>query len=76
MKGQASDTQFATCIRNDDYGASLETRKVYQLIPDSAAEHNLLRVVDESGEDYLYPSSYFVLVDLPEDIGRALPAAS
>ena len=49
-----------TCVRNDGYPASLEVNKVYESLPDDAAEeHGLLRIVDESGEDYLYPRSYF-----------------
>jgi len=47
--------------------ASLEVRKVYQCIPDTAAEfHRLVRVIDESGEDYLYPDDYFVPIDVPQ----------
>ncbi|WP_226588155.1 hypothetical protein [Microseira wollei] len=54
-------TQFVLCVKNDNYTASLEVRKVYRVIPDSrAAEHQLIRVIDESEEDYLYPSDYFV----------------
>ena len=49
-----------TCVRNGGYPASLELNKVYESLPDDAAEeHGLLRIVDESGEDYLYPKSYF-----------------
>ena len=73
-----SDEQlFAICIRNDDYPASLEVRKVYAVIPDPAAtEHRLLRVIDESGEDYLYPEDYFVPIELPQPVRRVfLPAA-
>ena len=58
---------FAVCVNNEGYPASLELRKIYRVIPDSqAAERHLVRVVDESGEDYLYPASYFVLIELPE----------
>ncbi len=58
---------FALCI--DDRGCEdLEIRKVYAVIPDeSAAKDGYLRVTDESGEDYLYPESYFVLIDLPKE---------
>lgn len=58
---------FAVCVNNEGYPASLELRKIYQVIPDSqATERHLVRVVDESGEDYLYPADYFVLIELPE----------
>ena len=58
---------------NSEYPASLELHKVYRVFLDKEAErHGDLRVVDESGEDYLYPADYFVLVDLPRDTVRAL----
>ena len=57
---------LAICVRNDGYDASLELRKVYEILPDArASEHDQLRVVDESGEDYLYPREFFVCIDLP-----------
>jgi hypothetical protein len=56
---------FLICIENKGYGASLEIRKLYEQLPDKEAErHNQVRVIDESGEDYLYPSSFFVTVRL------------
>lgn len=65
--------RFVICIKNEGYAASLEPRKVYQTIPDAdAAEHGLLRVVDESGEDYLFPAEYFLPIDLPEPVAKAL----
>ncbi len=65
--------RFAVCIDNDDYPASLEARKLYEVLPDdAAAAHHQLRVVDESGEDYIYPASYFRLVTLPPSLDRAL----
>lgn len=68
-----STPELAICIRNDGYLASLERRKLYQVLPDpDAARHHQLRVVDESGEDYLYPAAYFVLVQLPESVERAV----
>jgi hypothetical protein len=52
--------QLVICVRNEDYPASLERRKIYEAIPDKAAEkHSQIRVIDESGEDYLYPQDYF-----------------
>ncbi len=72
-----SELQFAVCIRNDDFPASLEVRKVYCVIADAKAEQQEhMRVVDESGEDYLYPAEYFVLITLPEAAAKAFRAAS
>lgn len=66
-------SHFAVCVKNNDYRASLELRKLYVVLEDEfAAKHNMLRVIDESGEDYLYPSSYFVLVELPQSVERVL----
>ncbi len=71
QKGQ----KFALCVRND-YCDDLEVRKVYQVVPDSeAAKEGYIRVMDESGEDYLYPESYFVLIDLPQEATSALAVA-
>lgn len=57
---------FVVCVNNDAYRASLELRKLYELIPDDEAEKKgQVRVIDESGEDYLYPRSFFAPVDLP-----------
>jgi hypothetical protein len=59
--------QFAVCVKNDDYPASLELRKIYEVMPDQkAAKHGLVRVIDESGEDYLYPQDYFVPIEIPQ----------
>jgi hypothetical protein len=64
---------FVVCVRNDDYPASLELRKLYPVIEDAfAAQHGMLRVVDESGEDYLYPTEFFVRVELPAAIEKTL----
>ena len=74
-----SDTsyQFAICIRNDGYPAALEPRKIYQLLPDPEAEkHGQVRVIDESGEDYLYPKEFFVHVDLPLSAQQAIIKAA
>jgi hypothetical protein len=68
---------FAVCLRNRGFAASLEVRKLYQFINDPVAEaNNLIRVVDESGEDYLYPARLFRMLALPGDIQRALRMAS
>ena len=68
-----SNQKFAICIDNTDYPAALELRKIYRLLPDpDAAQDGDVRVVDESGEDYLYPADYFVVVDFPPLALRAL----
>jgi hypothetical protein len=65
--------QFVVCINNTDYSASLEIRKIYQVVPDSQANnHHQIRVIDESGEDYLYPSDYFMALELSEPVQQAL----
>lgn len=68
--------QFVVCLRNDGYEVSLERRKIYQVLPDAdAAKHKQLRVIDESGEDYLYPQKLFAHIELPQAIRRAVQAA-
>ena len=77
IKHQASETRFVVCVRNDGYPASLELRKIYGVIPDATAEaRGHLRIVDESGEDYLYPASHFVPITLPKIVKEAFSAAS
>ena len=77
MQSSNQATQFVVCISNKDYPASLETRKIYQVIPDAnAAKHQMIRVIDESNEDYLYPSSYFVPIDLPKAAEEIFSLAS
>lgn len=72
-QNQNSTPLFAVCINNTDYPASLELHKVYQVIPDEdAATDGDLRIIDESGEDYLYPADYFLLMELPEETKEAL----
>lgn len=67
VRGSESPAYYVLCIRNDGYPASLELRKVYKTMPDpEAAQHGLLRVVDESAEDYLYPQDFFVPISLPK----------
>jgi len=69
--------QFVVCVRNKEYGASLELRKLYQILPDDeAAKHRQMKVIDESGEDYLYPEDYFVPVRLPQSAGKAVLRAA
>ena len=67
MKTNNQQPQFAVCIDNEGYPASLELRKIYQILPDEkGARHCLIRVIDESGEDYLYPQRFFVPIKLPQ----------
>jgi hypothetical protein len=64
---------FAICVENSDYPVSLELHKIYRVLPDKdVALDGDLRIIDESGEDYIYPADYFVLIDLPSDAERVL----
>jgi hypothetical protein len=72
MKTENVQPQFAVCITNEGYSASLELWKIYQVFSDEkAAKHNLMRVIDESGEDYLYPQTFFVSIELPQAVEDA-----
>jgi hypothetical protein len=65
--------QFAICVNNTDYPVSLELHKLYRLVADEEAEREGdLRVIDESGEDYLYPAEYFLVVEFSRPVQRAL----
>jgi hypothetical protein len=65
--------QYVVCIKNDGNPESLELRKIYRTLPDAeAAKHGYTRVIDETGEDYLYPKHYFIAVALP----RKLPSTA
>ena len=65
--------RFAVCVDNSEYPASLELHKIYRVLPDEdATADGDLRVVDESGEDYLYPAEYFVMVELPQEVKESL----
>jgi hypothetical protein len=71
------EAQFVICIGNKGYAASLELRKIYQAVPDkAAAKLRQVRVIDESGEDYLYPEDLFVPVRLPQSVERAVRRAT
>ena len=64
-------TKFVVCVKNEGYKASLELKKIYRVIHDNrAAEHHHIRVIDESGEDYLYPADYFVPIELPQAVEK------
>lgn len=72
MSNQKNEAQFVVCIKNDGYEASLEPRKIYQVLPDAvAASHRMVRVIDESGEDYLFPSELFTPIALPQTLVKA-----
>jgi hypothetical protein len=73
MQKKNKRSRYVLCINNDDYPASLELLKIYRTLPDaSAAALKLLRVIDESGEDYLYPQSRFVPIAVPKAGRRVL----
>ncbi len=75
--GGGSRARFAICVDNSEYPASLELHKIYRVLPDAnAARDGDLRVIDESGEDYLFPASYFVLINLPRQVVRAMSKPS
>ncbi len=72
-----AEIQFVVCVKNKGYAASLELRKLYQFIADrTAPKLGMIRVVDESGEDYLYPTDFFVPVQLPQSAEKAVRRAS
>jgi hypothetical protein len=69
--------QFVICIENEGYDASLEKRKLYEVLPDRQGEAlGQLRIRDESGEDYLYPREFFIVVNLPSSTEKAVIAAA
>jgi hypothetical protein len=69
--------QLVVCVDNRGYRASLEKRKIYVALRDAAAEkHGLVRVVDESGQDYLYPKAFFRAIALPQSVKKAVLAAA
>jgi hypothetical protein len=76
MSRQNNEPQYVLCVSNRGYPASLMVRRLYRRLADADAhERGLVRVVDESGDDYLYPEKLFVAVDLPRQVGRAFRAA-
>jgi len=75
MKREKGKKVFVLCVENKDCD-DLEKRKIYQVLPDDeAAKEGYLRIIDESGEDYLYPESYFILVQLPREAEKVLQVA-
>ena len=70
---QGSPTRFVVCVDNSNYEASLERRKIYEVLPDpDAARDGDIRIIDESGEDYLYPMDRFVAIEIPQEIEQAI----
>jgi len=68
MSQKSRKKRYVLCVGNDKYPASLEVRKIYQHIPDLKAEsHGQIRVIDESGEDYLYPLDLFIPIEVPQE---------
>jgi hypothetical protein len=69
--------RLVVCVNNDGYSASLEQRKIYVALRDADAEkHGLLRIIDESGDDYLYPKAFFRPIALPSAVKKAVLAAA
>jgi hypothetical protein len=69
--------QLVVCVQNEGYSASLEKRKIYVSLPDPVVENlGHLRVIDESGDDYVYPKAFFLAIELPQSIKRAVLAAA
>jgi hypothetical protein len=66
---------YVVCVDNDGYAASLEKHKIYRVLPDQDAAEGDLRIVDESGEDYLYPAYRFVTIAVPAEVEKSLAAA-
>jgi hypothetical protein len=68
---------LVVCVENEGYPASLERRKIYVALRDAEAEkHGLIRIIDESGEDYLYPKTFFRRIALPQSVKRAVLAVA
>jgi len=70
---RALPTRFVVCVDNSSYEASLERRKIYEVVPDpDAIRDGDIRIIDESGEDYLYPMDRFVAIEIPEAVEQAI----
>ncbi len=76
MEHQKTELRYAICIQDGGYIDDLKVRTVYPILPDDSAEKsNFLRIVDETGEDYLYPADYFVLIDIPAEAEKVFISA-
>ena len=77
LKPKRTTSRLLICVENKGYAASLEKRKVYVAIPDAGAlKHGQVRVVDESGEDYLYPKSLFLPITVSASLRKAILTAA
>lgn len=77
MANQNKPARFVICINNGGYVDDLKVRTVYQLLPDaSAAKSNYIRIIDETGEDYLYPAGLFAAIELPRELQKVLLTAN
>lgn len=77
MKKTGSKRGYVVCVKNKGYRASLIVRRIYRVVPDpDARKRGLLRVIDESGEDYLFPEKLFVAIEVPKGAGRMFSAAT
>jgi hypothetical protein len=77
MKTRKTSSSFVLCVKNPGYPASLELRKIYRSLPDpDGARHGLARVIDESGEDYLYPADFFIPIELSKSVNQRALFAS
>ena len=77
MKNLTSESEYVVCIDNSAYPSSLELHQVYRKLPDANGQGmNLIRLIDESGEDYLYPAPFFAPVELPEEAKATFRIAS
>ncbi len=73
MEAENTEPRFAICIKNAVHPDDLHVRTVYQVLPDeSASRSNYIRVIDETGEGYLYPAEYFVFVEVPPGAAKTL----
>ena len=76
-RSKESSPLFVVCINNQDYPASLELHKIYRVVPDEdAAADGDVRIIDESGDDYLYPAFYFAPIEVPQRVEESLLRAS
>ena len=74
MTNDQQISSYVVCVDDGGYPESLEVRKIYAVLPDErAAANNYIRVIDETGEDYLYPEKYFVSIELPAEVAKVLP---
>jgi len=77
MQTPDSADSYVVCIDNGGYPESLEVRKLYLVLPDErAATNEYIRIIDETGEDYLYPAKHFVPIQVPPEIAKLLPVGS